>query len=101
MSTGKMFIGAVFLIGAFVAMAWFGWFGPVTKSFQAIKKKHGPASRQALISQYLARQRTKCNDDGQELLYPDIETHHAVVNRTKEARVTPQSGGENPPTPQA
>jgi len=62
---------------AFVAMAWFGWFGPVTKSFQAIKKKHGPASRQALISQYLARQRTKCNDDGQELLYPDIETHHA------------------------
>jgi len=38
MSTGKMFIAAVFLIGAFVAMAWFGWFGPVTKNFQAIKK---------------------------------------------------------------
>ena len=38
MSTGKMFIAAVFLIGAFVAMAWFGWFGPITKQFQAIKK---------------------------------------------------------------
>jgi hypothetical protein len=29
--------------------------------------------------------RTKCNEDGQELLYPGIETHHAVVNRMKEA----------------
>ncbi len=28
-------------------------------------------------------ERTKCNDDGQELLYPDIETHHAVVSRMK------------------
>jgi hypothetical protein len=31
-------------------------------------------------------ERTKCNDDGQSLLYPEIETHHAVVNRLKEAR---------------
>jgi hypothetical protein len=38
MDTGKMVIGAVVLIGAFVAMAWLGWFGPITKSFQAIKK---------------------------------------------------------------
>ena len=37
MSSGKMFIGAVVLIGAFVAMAWAGWFGPMTKSFKAIK----------------------------------------------------------------
>ncbi len=28
-------------------------------------------------------ERTKCNDDGLELLYPDIETHHAVVSRMK------------------
>jgi hypothetical protein len=27
--------------------------------------------------------RTKCNDDDQELLYPHIQTHHAVVNRFK------------------
>jgi hypothetical protein len=27
--------------------------------------------------------RTKCTDDGLELLYPDIDTHHAVVNRLK------------------
>jgi hypothetical protein len=35
--TGKMFIGALVVIGAFVAMAWFGWFGPITKNFQQIK----------------------------------------------------------------
>jgi hypothetical protein len=28
--------------------------------------------------------RTTCNDDGLELLYADIETHHAVVCRMKE-----------------
>jgi hypothetical protein len=33
--------------------------------------------------------RTKCSDDGLELLYPDIETHHAVVNRMKEGAVLP------------
>jgi hypothetical protein len=27
--------------------------------------------------------RTKCNDDGRKLLYPEIQTHHAVVNRMK------------------
>ncbi len=30
-------------------------------------------------------ERTKCNDDGQALLYPEIETHHTVVNRLKES----------------
>ena len=34
-------------------------------------------------------ERTTCSDDGQELLYPDIETHHAVVNRMKGACDTP------------
>jgi hypothetical protein len=32
-------------------------------------------------------ERTKCNDEGLEMLYPDIETHHAVIARFKEARV--------------
>jgi hypothetical protein len=27
--------------------------------------------------------RTTCSDDGTALLYPDIETHHAVVNQLK------------------
>jgi hypothetical protein len=27
--------------------------------------------------------RTTCSDDGLALLYPDIDTHHAVVNRMK------------------
>lgn len=30
-------------------------------------------------------ERTRCNDEGLALLYPDIETHHAVVNRMKQA----------------
>jgi hypothetical protein len=37
-SMGKMIIGAVVVIGAFVAMAWMGWFGPMTKTFTAIKQ---------------------------------------------------------------
>jgi hypothetical protein len=32
-------------------------------------------------------ERTKCNDDGLELLYPDIPTHHTVIARFKAARV--------------
>src|SRR5204862_7712140 len=28
--------------------------------------------------------RTRCDDEGLELLYPDIETHHSVVGRMKE-----------------
>ena len=35
---GKMIIGAVVVIGAFVAMAWLGWFGPITKQFTAMKQ---------------------------------------------------------------
>jgi len=31
--------------------------------------------------------RTKCTDEETELLYPEIETHHAVVNRMKETVV--------------
>jgi hypothetical protein len=29
--------------------------------------------------------RQTCSEDGQTLLYPEIETHHAVVNRMKES----------------
>jgi hypothetical protein len=29
-------------------------------------------------------ERTTCGDEGQALLYPDIDTHHAVVNRLKD-----------------
>ena len=36
--------------------------------------------------------RTTCNDDGQTLLYPDIDTHHAIVNRMKERDCGPDAG---------
>ena len=29
--------------------------------------------------------RTTCHDEGLDLLYPDIETHHADVNRMKQS----------------
>ena len=34
-----------------------------------------------------AEPRSRCTDEGTALLYPNIETHHAVVNRMKEAVV--------------
>jgi hypothetical protein len=34
-------------------------------------------------------ERTTCNDEGLALLYPDIDTHHAVVNRMKESATCP------------
>jgi hypothetical protein len=40
------------------------------------------AKAKVLVS---AEPRTVCDDRGISLLYPDIETHHAVVNRFKEA----------------
>jgi hypothetical protein len=30
--------------------------------------------------------RTRCDDEQQGLLFPDIDTHHAVVNRLKESK---------------
>ena len=43
-----------------------------------------PISDQAKAKIIVARTpRTTCSDDGQALLYPEIETHHAVVNRIK------------------
>jgi hypothetical protein len=45
-----------------------------------------PVSEQAKAKIIVARaERTTCNDDGLLLLFPDIRTHHAVVNRMKGA----------------
>src|SRR5262249_24598491 len=45
-----------------------------------------PVSDKAKAKIIVARaERTKCDDDGLELLYPDIETHHAVIDSFKEA----------------
>ena len=44
-----------------------------------------PVSDDAKAKIIVARlDRTKCDDEGLELLYPDIGTHHAVVNRLKQ-----------------
>jgi hypothetical protein len=46
-----------------------------------------PVSDAAKAKIILGRtERVKCNDDGLELLYPDIDTHHAVIERFKAAR---------------
>jgi hypothetical protein len=46
-----------------------------------------PVSDAAKAKIIVARaERTTCNDDGLELLYPDIDTHHAVIERFKTAR---------------
>lgn len=43
-----------------------------------------PVSNSAKAKIIVAQvERTKCNDEGLALLYPDIETHHAVVGRMK------------------
>jgi hypothetical protein len=45
-----------------------------------------PVSDSAKAKIIVARaERTTCDNAGQELLYPDIETHHPVVNRLKGA----------------
>jgi hypothetical protein len=49
-------------------------------------KPAAPISDSAKAKIIVARgERTTCNDDGLELLYPEIETHHAVVNRMKDS----------------
>jgi hypothetical protein len=43
-----------------------------------------PVTDSAKAKIFVARaERTTCNNDGLALLYPDIESHHAVVNRFK------------------
>jgi hypothetical protein len=47
-----------------------------------------PVSDPAKAKIIVARaERTKCNDEGLELLYPNIDTRHAVIARFKEARM--------------
>ena len=44
-----------------------------------------PVTAEAKAKIIVARvERTTCDDAGLQLLYPDIETHHAVVNRMKD-----------------
>jgi hypothetical protein len=38
MSDSKILLGVVFAFGLLAAGWWFGWFGPITSQFQAIKK---------------------------------------------------------------
>ena len=57
------------------------------ETIRELIEKHAafPVTDAAKAKIIVARsERTKCNDDGLLLLYPDIETHHAVVNRLKE-----------------
>jgi hypothetical protein len=45
-----------------------------------------PATDDAKAKIIVSREpRTSCGDEGTALLYPDIETHHAVINRMKDA----------------
>lgn len=45
-----------------------------------------PVSNNAKAKIIVSRtERTTCSDDGQELLYPQLDTHHAVINRFKES----------------
>ena len=47
-----------------------------------------PVTAEAKAKIIVARtERTTCDDEGLQLLYPDIETHHAVINRMKEVTV--------------
>ena len=44
-----------------------------------------PVTAEAKAKIIVARtERTTCDDEGLQLLYPEIETHHAVVNRMKD-----------------
>ncbi len=38
MSDGKILFGIVAVLGLLAAGWWFGWFAPITKNFQQIKK---------------------------------------------------------------
>jgi hypothetical protein len=47
-----------------------------------------PVTDSAKAKILVAREaRIRCSDDDLVFLYPDIDTHHAVINRMKEARV--------------
>ncbi len=69
MGDSKLFIGALVVIGGFVAIAWFGWFGQAQKTLSAVKNnsvssgsnQYQPAVRNNTVSpnsnQYHPQQR--------------------------------------------
>ena len=50
---------------------------------KAVRPFSDSAKAKILVSR---TERTTCDDSGLELLYPEIDTHHAVVRRFKESR---------------
>jgi hypothetical protein len=49
-----------------------------------------PVSDGAMAKVIVVRSaRMACGDNGQDLLYPEIDTQHAVVNRTKDRAPAP------------
>jgi hypothetical protein len=73
--------------GVFAGNACFNLVGDPDAIRQCIETRAAlPITDDAKAKIIVARQaRTKCSDEETELLYPDIETHHAVVNRMKES----------------
>lgn len=73
--------------GVFSGNACFNLVGDPEAIRQCIETRAAfPITDDAKARIIVSRQpRTTCDDEGTELLYPDIETHSAVVNRMKES----------------
>lgn len=71
--------------GVFAGNACFNLVGDPEAIRQCIETRAAlPVSDDAKAKIIVSREpRTTCSDEGTELLFPDIETHHAVVNRMK------------------
>jgi hypothetical protein len=72
--------------GVFAGNACYNLIGDPDVIRECIEKKAIlPVTDDAKAKIIVARtERTTCGDEGQALLYPDIDTNHAVVNRLKE-----------------
>ena len=72
--------------GVFAGNACFNLVGDPEAIRQCIETRAAfPITDDAKAKIIVSREpRTKCSDEGTELLFPEIETHHAVVNRMKE-----------------
>jgi hypothetical protein len=72
--------------GVIAGNACFNLVGEPEAIRQCIEMKAAvPVSDDAKAKIIVARgERTTVNEDGQQLLYPEIETHHAVINGMKE-----------------
>jgi len=73
--------------GVFSGNACFNLVGHPETIRQVIETKAAaPISMEAKAKIIVSRtERTTCDDAGLELLYPEIETHHAVIDRMKES----------------